>query len=153
MEDRILRHCRELILMLDLKIQKNKLQEALVICSLFICKFEYMRLKNGLFWNLSSNFQWSLVFYMRIHYMRAYFWSPYLLYITRHTCIWNGISINGIKTKAPVELLSFKWVELNCFMWQPLAVSGLVNFNCAQLNFFNKENSSISLILNNKLKL
>jgi len=25
-------------------------------------------------------------FYMQIHYMRAYFWSPYLLHITRSTC-------------------------------------------------------------------
>jgi len=26
-------------------------------------------------------------FYMQIHYMGAYFWSPYLLHITRSTCI------------------------------------------------------------------
>ncbi len=38
-----------------------------------------------LFWNLSSliySNPWS--FYMRIRYMRAYFWSPYL---SRSTCI------------------------------------------------------------------
>jgi len=29
--------------------------------------------------------QWS--FYLQIHYMRAYFWSPYLSHITRSTCI------------------------------------------------------------------
>jgi len=28
---------------------------------------------------------WS--FYMQIHYMQAYFWSPYLSHITRSTCI------------------------------------------------------------------
>jgi len=46
-----------------------------------------MRLKNGLF-----SETYPLIygnprsFYMQIHYMRAYFWSPYLSHITRSTC-------------------------------------------------------------------
>jgi len=64
-----------------------KVQAALVICGLFIFKFEYMRLKNGLIsgtYSLIYSDHWS--FYMRIHYMRAYFWSPYLSHITRSAC-------------------------------------------------------------------
>jgi len=39
------------------------LQVTLVICGLFICDFAYMRSKNDLFfWNISSNYQSSLVF-------------------------------------------------------------------------------------------
>jgi hypothetical protein len=62
-------------------------QAALIICGLFICNFMYMRLKNGLFsgtYPLIYSNSWS--FYMQIHYMRAYFWSPYLSNITRSTC-------------------------------------------------------------------
>jgi len=62
------------------------LHAALVICGLFICNFTYMRLKNGLF---SGTYPLIYCnprsFYMRIHYMRAYFWSPYLSHITRST--------------------------------------------------------------------
>jgi len=64
-----------------------RLQVALVICGLFICDFPYMRSRNGLFsgtYPLINSHPWS--FYMRIHYMRAYFWSPYLSHITRATC-------------------------------------------------------------------
>jgi len=70
-------------------------QVALVICGLFICEFAYMRMKNGLFsgtYPLIYSDLWS--FYMRIHYVRAYFWSPYLSHITRSTCtvkpVYNG---------------------------------------------------------------
>jgi len=48
----------------------------------FYCDFAYMRLKNLLFsgtYPLIYSDHWS--FYMRIHYMRAYFWSPYLSHI------------------------------------------------------------------------
>jgi hypothetical protein len=46
------------------------------------------------FLNLSSNYSDCWSFYMWIHYMRAYFWSPYLSHITRSTCtcqnsLWN----------------------------------------------------------------
>jgi len=34
---------------------------------------------------LINSHPWS--FYMRIHYMRVYFWSPYLLHITWAACI------------------------------------------------------------------
>ncbi len=63
------------------------LQAALVICSLFICDFAYMRSRNGLFsgtYPLIYSNPWS--FYMQIRYMRAYFWSPYLSHLTRSTC-------------------------------------------------------------------
>jgi hypothetical protein len=45
-------------------------------------------------WNLSSNLRLSLVFYMQINYMPAYFLSPYLSHIMRSTCIvfWNFFS-------------------------------------------------------------
>ncbi len=41
------------------------------------------------------------LFYMRIHYMRAYFWSPYLSHITRSTCIflYNWFIITGCLKK------------------------------------------------------
>jgi len=70
-----------------LKGPRKQIQVALVICGLFICHFAYMQLKNGLFsgtYPLIYGNLWS--FYMRIHYMRAYFWSPYLSHITRSTC-------------------------------------------------------------------
>jgi len=62
-------------------------QVALVICGLFICNFAYMRSRNGLFsgtYPLINSHPWS--FYMRINYMRVYFWSPYLSHITRAAC-------------------------------------------------------------------
>ncbi len=64
-----------------------QIQLALIICRLFICEFVYMQLKNGLIsgtYPLIYSDRWSLC--MRIHYMRAYFWSPYLSHITRSTC-------------------------------------------------------------------
>jgi len=64
-----------------------QIQAALVICGLFICDFAYMRLKNGLLSGtnpLIYGNPWS--FLMWIHYMPAYFWSPYLSNITRSTC-------------------------------------------------------------------
>jgi len=67
---------------------QNYIQAALVICGLFICDFAYMRSRNGLFsrtYPLINSQPGS--FYMRIHYMRVYFWSPYLSHITRSTCI------------------------------------------------------------------
>ncbi len=70
------------------------IQAALVICGLFICDFAYMRSGNGLFsgtYPLIYSHPWS--FYMRIHYMRAYFWSPYLSHITRSNCIFFDIKI------------------------------------------------------------
>jgi len=46
-----------------------------------------MRSRNGLFsgtYPLINSHPWS--FYIRIHYMRVYFWSPYLSHITRAAC-------------------------------------------------------------------
>jgi hypothetical protein len=63
------------------------IQAALVICGLFICDFAYMRLKNGLFpRTYPPIYGIPRSFYMQIHYMRAYFWSPYLSHITRSAC-------------------------------------------------------------------
>jgi len=65
-------------------------QVALVICGIFICEFSYMQLKNGLFsgtYLLIYSDCWS--FYMQNHYIWAYFWSPFLLHITRSTCTQN----------------------------------------------------------------
>jgi len=65
----------------------NCIQVALVICGLFICDFTYMRSKNDLFsgtYPLIISHSWS--FYMQFHYMRVYFWSPYLSHITRSNC-------------------------------------------------------------------
>jgi len=69
----------------------SQVQVALVICSLFICDFTYRRSGNGLFsgtYPLIYSHPWS--FYMRIHYMWVYFWSPYLSHITRSTCTSNS---------------------------------------------------------------
>jgi len=62
------------------------MQAALVICCLFICKFAYMWLKNGLFfWNLSSNLQWLLVFlYGNSLYSSIFLESPSLEYNEVH---------------------------------------------------------------------
>jgi len=63
------------------------IQAALVICGLFICDFAYMRSRNDLFsgtYPLIISHYWS--FYMRIHYMRVYFWSPYPSHVTRSNC-------------------------------------------------------------------
>jgi len=62
-------------------------QAALVIYNLFICDFSYTRLRNGLFsrtYPLIYSNLWS--FNMQIHYMSAYFLSPYLLHIMTYTC-------------------------------------------------------------------
>jgi len=66
----------------------NTIQAALVICCLFICDFAYMRSRNDLFsgtYPLIISHPWSL--YMRIHYIRIYFWSPYPSHITRSNCM------------------------------------------------------------------
>jgi hypothetical protein len=68
----------------------EEVQAALVICGLFICDFVYMWLKNCLFsgtYPLIYGNPWS--FYIRIHYMGAYFWSPYLSHITRSTHLYT----------------------------------------------------------------
>ncbi len=65
-----------------------QVQADLVICGLFICDFAYMQSRIGLFagtYPQITSHPWSL--YMRIRYMRVYFWSPYLSHITRSTCI------------------------------------------------------------------
>jgi len=67
---------------------EKEVQAALVICGLFICDFAYMESRNGLFsgtYPLIDSNLWS--FYMQIHYIWAYFWSPCLSHITRTTCI------------------------------------------------------------------
>jgi len=64
-----------------------QIQAALVICGLFICDFVYVRSRNDLFsgtYPLIISHPWS--FYMRIHYTRVYFWSPYPSHITRSNC-------------------------------------------------------------------
>jgi len=68
--------------------KSSAIQTALVICGLFICDFAYMQSRNDLFsgtYPLIYCHPWS--FYMWIHYIRAYFWGPYLSHITRSTCI------------------------------------------------------------------
>jgi len=70
------------------------IQAALVICGLFICDFVYMRSRNDLFsgtYPLIFSHPWS--FYMRIHYIRAYFWSPYPSHITRSNCTWTILEV------------------------------------------------------------
>ncbi len=62
---------------------KYKVQQALVICGLFICDFAYMWLK---LWHFRGTYPpkyqsyWS--HYMQIHYMQANFLGPYLSHIT-----------------------------------------------------------------------
>jgi len=52
---------------------------------------------------------WS--FYMQIHYIRAYFWSPYLSKITRSTCrlsfSHHSLNIGTIRTSNKSVYLSF----------------------------------------------
>jgi len=63
------------------------IQAALVICGLFICDFAYIRSRNDLFsitYPLIISHPWS--FYIRIHYIQVYFWSPYPSHITRSNC-------------------------------------------------------------------
>jgi len=73
------------------KWQKIAIQAALVICGLFICDFAYLRSRNGLFsgtYHLIYSNPWS--FYMRIRYMRAYFWSPYLSLAYNEVHLYNN---------------------------------------------------------------
>jgi len=96
-------------------------QVALVICGLFICEFVYIRLKNGPFsgtYSLAYSHHWS--FDMRIHYMRAYFWSPYLSHITRSTCTefvkWQGfgpVFFNLLCLTAPLVFFNYLAVPLS----------------------------------------
>jgi hypothetical protein len=74
--------------------------------------------KMAFFWNLSSNlpyliYPWS--FHMLIHYMWAYFWSPYLTHITRSTCILKGlqnlINIIFAKEDSKSKNVVFFWME------------------------------------------
>jgi len=74
-------------------------QAALVICGLFTCDFAYMRLKNGLFpGTYPPIYGIPRSFCVQIHYMRAYFWSPYLSHITRSACTVNYIKFNTRRT-------------------------------------------------------
>jgi len=62
-----------------------------IICNLnlycsSVQSFKYRRLFSGTYPLIYSH-PWS--FYMQIHYMRAYFWSPYLSHITRSTCTYD----------------------------------------------------------------
>jgi len=53
-----------------------------------ICDFAYMQLKNDLFsatYLLLYGNPWSFYMQIQIHYIPAYFWSPYLSHITRST--------------------------------------------------------------------
>jgi len=66
------------------------IQVALVICGHFICEFAYMYFKNGLFsGTYPLIYSDCRSFYMRIHYMAANFWSPYLSNIMRSNCIYR----------------------------------------------------------------
>jgi len=66
---------------------------------------------------------WS--FYMRIHYMQAYFWSPYLLHITRSTCIYKYILVlSNIRRKT--KFLT-RMGNVNSF--SNLAINGLYSKN------------------------
>ena len=84
-------HCSLTIVFLEQKTGISfYIQAALVISSLFICDFAYMRLKIGHFsgaYPLIYSHHWS--FYMQIRYMQAHFFGPYLLHITRATCTKN----------------------------------------------------------------
>jgi len=85
-------------------------QAALVICGLFICDFTYMQSRNGLFsgtYPLISCNPWS--FYMRIRYMRAYFWSPYLSHITRSTCTPKY----SLKNNLIQSIIAYLWWTFN----------------------------------------
>ncbi len=68
--------------------QADRVQADLVICGLFICKFPYEQLRMILIYRtypIIYSHPWS--FYMQICYMRVIFYGPYLLNITRSTCI------------------------------------------------------------------
>jgi len=93
--------------------QNVQVQEALVICGLFICDFAYMRSRNDLFsgtYPLIISHTWS--FYMRIHYMWVYFWSPYLSHITRSNCTAKS-QHNVISPWLNCSLLEFRSLRAN----------------------------------------
>jgi len=96
----------------------KKVQVALVRYGLFICNFTYMWSRNDLFsrtYSLIISHPWS--FYMRIHYMRVYFWSPYLSHITRSNCIrktTKGICTRGKVISPPDQM----WMEFQLFFSQ-----------------------------------
>ncbi len=70
---------------------------------------------------------WS--FYMWICNMRAYFWSPYLLYITRSTCTLLILSEKPLKLYGAIFVELFKQkIENKIFVEQPkMAKSGRGN--------------------------
>jgi hypothetical protein len=73
------------------------IQAALVICGLFICNFEYMRSRNGLFsgtYPLIYSHPWS--FYIRICYMQAYFLESLSL-------AYNEVHLYFKQTKESIE--------------------------------------------------
>jgi len=127
-----------------------KVQVALVICGLFICEFAYMRLKNGLFsgtYPLIYSDRWS--FYMQIHYMRAYFWSPYLSHITRSTCMWIHhkrwqyllkISLTGIPTA-----MVYVWKVY----WRAMKQSGqnLIALTSQDMDMFVRDDKILKLLV------
>ncbi len=85
-----------------------------------ICVYGYMQLKNGIFyWTYPLIYSDLWSFYMRIHYMWAYFWSPYLSHITRSTCIFRStpdltlpIDIEyptSLVRKLPIPIWRLRW--------------------------------------------
>ncbi len=74
-------------------VKWSMVQAALIICGLFICNFAYMQFGNSLFsWTFPLIYSHPWSFYIQIHYMWAYFWSPYLSHITKSSCIEKNIS-------------------------------------------------------------
>ncbi len=95
-----------------------------------------MRSGNGLFsgtYPLIYSHPWS--FYMRIHYMRAYFWSPYLSNITRSNCIWKVFRFDNnthfLKTN-PMSVKNLKFHFLRTGGWDK---RGLVTGLCYYSHF------------------
>jgi len=113
----------------------KQIQANLILCGLFICKFAYMRLKNCLFsgtYPLIDSDCRSL--YMQIHYIRAYFGSPYLSHIMRSTCTYL----------IPIPRLNM-WLKLRSFV---IPISRLpLPRNCEEQLFVKKRS------LKNEIKL
>jgi hypothetical protein len=99
-------------------------QAALIICGLFICDFAYMGSRNDLFsvtYPLIISHPWS--FYMQIHYMRVYFWSPYPSHITRSNCIGKTVKFFCVRVLCYNWWLQVHSVNLIAAMkgWDPYA--------------------------------
>ncbi len=95
------------------RIQFLKYRWPSLSAGFFICDFMYMQNRNGIFSGTNpliySNL-WSSS--MQICYMRVYFWSPYLLHITRSTCIIILLAIYKCKKALHLYLWLKKYFSL-----------------------------------------